>query len=138
MNQQDHPLSRLGLDEAFAAQDAVKSKLILEARLLREQRQNEDAACRFAQAAAIEERLSQQCLSRGLVEKARVHQFSAASCWGQAGNFYQAIALCDELLAQADLPSRLRVRVHDYAQTLRSRRAQWYSTLTLEAVDIEG
>ena len=86
----------------------------------------------------IEERLSDICEAKGLVEKSFIHRFSAASCWAQAGNFYQAIALCDDLLTRADLPDRLRQRVHDYAQTLRVRRAQWYEELVLETTGKEG
>jgi hypothetical protein len=48
----------------------------------------------------MEEALSERCLAAGLHEKAWSHRFSAASCWAQAGNFYQAIAWCDDLLAQ--------------------------------------
>jgi hypothetical protein len=55
--------------------------------------------------------------------------FSAAGCWAQAGNFYQAIAWCDDLLAQAELPDPLRRRVASYVQKLRARRARWYAEL---------
>src|SRR5712692_8549823 len=111
-------ISRQSLDTAFEAEEARKSDLILGARLLREQQQDEAAAEKFAQAAEIEEHLSDICEAKGLVEKSFVHRFSAASCWAQAGNFYRAITLCDDSLARADLPDRLRQRVHDYADTL--------------------
>jgi hypothetical protein len=111
---------------------------MLEAELLREQGQDEAAAEKFAQAAEIEERLSDLCEAKGLVEKSFVHRFSAASCWAQAGDFYHAIALCDDLLARAALPDRLRQRVHDYAQTLRARRARWYAELVLETAGSRG
>jgi len=68
------------------------------------------------------------------MEKSFLHWFSAASCWAQAGDFYHAIALCDDLLARADLPERLRQRIQEYAHTIRIRRAQWYEELILEAV----
>jgi hypothetical protein len=125
-------ISRKGLDATFEAEEAHKSDLILGARLLREQQQDEAAAEKFAQAAEIEEHLSDLCEAKGLVEKSFVHRFSAASCWAQAGNFYRAITLCDDLLARTDLPDRLRQRVHDYADTLRARRAQWYAGLVAE------
>ena len=83
-------------------------------------------------AAALEERLSERCVARGLRDKARVHRFSAASCWAQAGDFYDAIALCDELLTRTDLPEPVRRRVSDYVHTLRARRAQWYAELALK------
>jgi hypothetical protein len=127
MNQQPaRGISRQDLGAAFEADEARKSRLILEAQLLREQQQDE-AAAKFAQAAVIEERLSNICEAKGLVEKSFVHGFSAASCWAQAGNFYHAIALCDVLLARPYLPDRLRQRIYDYAQILRARRAQWYA-----------
>jgi hypothetical protein len=131
-------ISRRGLDAAFEAEETRKSKLILEARLSREHQQDEDAADRFAQAAEIEERLSDLCEGKGLVEKALVHRFSAASCWAQAGNFYRAIMLCDDLLVRADLPDRLRERIRNYAQSLRERRSQWYEGLVFAAASVEG
>jgi len=88
-------INQQGLDAAFEAQETHKSDLILEGQLLREQ-QGEAAAEKFAQAAEIEERLSDICEAKGLVEKSFVHRFSAASCWAQAGNFYRAITLCDD------------------------------------------
>jgi hypothetical protein len=125
-----HSISRQGLDASFEAEERHKSKLLLEARLLREQQQ-EEAAARFAQAAQIEERLSEICAARGLYEKSFVHQFSAASCWAQAGNFYHAITLCDELLARPDLPDLLRRHIQQYVVTLRMRRSQLYEELAL-------
>src|SRR5438132_3535836 len=102
MNQQPiRGINRQGLDAAFEADEAHKSNLILAAQLLREQQQDE-AAAKFAQAAMIEERLSDTCEAKGLMEKSFLHRFSAASCWVQAGNFYQAIALCDDLLARVE------------------------------------
>jgi len=121
-----------GHDDAFAADEAAKSNLILSARLLSAQGQEEEAASRFAQAASMEENLSERCLNAGQRTKAWVHRFSAASCWAQAGNFYQAIAWCNDLLAQADLPATLRAQVERYARTLRFRRGQWYAELTLQ------
>jgi hypothetical protein len=128
-----HTISRQGLDASFEADEARKSKLILEGQLLREQQQWEGAASRFAEAAAIEEHLSELAKSKGLMEKSIVHAFSAASCWAQAGNFYRAIRLSDELLAREDLSDPLRVRIQEYADVLRTRRARWYEELMLAA-----
>ncbi|MBC8872576.1 MAG: hypothetical protein H8E44_24340 [Planctomycetes bacterium] len=122
-------ISQSGLSDAFAADEARKSRLILEARLLREQQQPEAAAAKFAEAAAIEEQLGEACTKQQLREESFVHYFSSASCWAQAGNFYEAIALCDLLLTEQDLPHSLRTRVEQYADTLRDRRAQWYGDL---------
>ncbi len=122
-------LARHGLDADFAADETLKSNLILEGRLLRDQRQEDAAAERFARAAALEEQLSEVCAAQGLHEKSQLHRFSAISCWAQAGNFHEAICLGDQLLAAADLPPRLRQRVQEFTQALRRRRAQWAADL---------
>ena len=123
-------IGRSGLDAAFEADEARKSNLILRARMLRDQHDDERASQHFAEAAEIEERLSQRCEELGLAEKSFVHRFSAASCWAHAGNIYQAISLCGELLA-CDLSNRLRRDVEQYTEVLRRRRSQLYAQLTL-------
>lgn len=134
MNQEPSKgINRRGLDDAFRVEEARKSSLILTAQLLRAQQKQDDAAAKFAQAARIEEGLSEECESKGLIEKAFVHRFSVASCWAQAADFHHALSLCDGLLDRADLPERLRQRVEEYANTIRFRRAQWYEELALEA-----
>lgn len=100
--------------------------------MLREQARTDEAAAKFAEAAQIEESLGQHYAALGQSEKSSLHRFSALSLWAQAGNFYQAIALGDELLASADLMERLRQRVQSYTQTLRLRRARWHEELALE------
>lgn len=126
-------INRQGLDQGFEAEEARKSNLILTAQLMRAQQKQDEAAANFAQAARIEERLSEECESKGLLEKSFIHRFSAASCWAQAGDFYHAVALCDDRVTRADLPERLRRRVEEYAHTIRTRRDQWYEELILEA-----
>jgi hypothetical protein len=129
---QVHPrgIVRSGLDAAFEADEARKSNLILRARLLRDQQDDEQASQHFAEAAEIETSLGDRCEEHGLLEKSFIHRFSAASCWAHAGNFYQAITICDELLAR-ELPQRLRRDVQDFAGILRSRRARLYAQLML-------
>jgi hypothetical protein len=105
--------------------------------LRRAQHQSGVAAEKCAEAAVIEEQLRDRCFTQGLKDKAFVHGFSAASCWAQAGDFHHAIVLCQELLAHADLPERLRHRVDAYAETLHARRAQWYEELILQDVGHE-
>jgi hypothetical protein len=126
-------INRQGPDQGFEAEEARKSNLILTAQLMRAQQKQDEAATSFAEAARIEERLSEECESKGLLEKSFIHRFSAASCWAQAGDFYHALALCDDLLARADLPERLRQRVMEYAHTIRIRRSRWYEELNSEA-----
>lgn len=127
-----------GLDAAFEAEETRKSDLMLQASLLREQGQDEDAAMKFAEAAAIEERLRDQCQAQRLLPKSFVHGFSAAGCWAQAGDFHHALTLCNQLLARTDLPDRLRRRVEEYAATLRTRRSEWYAALLKTAAGVEG
>ncbi len=123
-------IDRHGLDTNFEADESRKSTLILEGRLLRAQEQPDAAADRFAQAAAIEEHLSAICAEQGLREKSWVHLFSAASCWAQAGNLHEGICLGNQLLAETELPPRLRQRVQEFTQTLRQRRREWAAGLT--------
>ena len=131
-------IDRSGLDEAFEADEVLKSTLLLEARLLVGQQQPDAAAERFARAAGIEERLSAACLEKGLRQKAWVHRYSAVSCWAQAGNFYQAIVLGERLLAEDDLPARLRQSVQEFTRALRQRRQQWYTGLDPAAAPAEA
>jgi hypothetical protein len=129
---------REGLDAAFEADETAKSNLILEGQLLRDRQQPDEAAAKFAQAAEIEERLSETCEAKGLMEKAWVHRFSAVGCWALAGNIHDAISLGDSLLARPDLPERLRQRVHEYTQDLRRRRAQWFTGMVPTTTSAAG
>lgn len=131
-------ISREGLDAAFEADEARKSRLILEGRSLSEQGQDELAAGKFAEAAEIEYHLARICREKGLTEKSLVHLFSAASCWASAGNYYDAIVLCNELLAQAGLPDRLRQRVQDYSESLLQRRAEMSARIAADLASREA
>jgi hypothetical protein len=128
---------RQGLDDAFAADEVRKSNLILEGRLLEERHQLDEAARKFAQAAEEEERLGNHCAELGLSDRASLHLFSAASCWARAGNFYRAIALCDDLLRRPGLPDALARQIENYAHVLRGRRLQWAAQLTLATTALE-
>ena len=124
-------------DSNFAAHQALKSKLLLEAQLLRARGETDEAAVKFAQAAELEQRLSEACLAKGLRAEAWVHRFSAGGCWAQAGNFHEAILLGEELLAQPDLAAKLRERVQEYTAALRRRRAQWSAGLAVATSGVE-
>ena len=118
-------ISYEGLDAAFEQNETIKSNLLLEIQFLRaQQKDSDEIVAKFAQAASIEEHLSEVCAQKGLRENFFVHRWSAASCWAGAFNFYRALELCDELLAQADLPERLRQRIQQYSLTMRARRAR--------------
>lgn len=127
-----------GQDAAFQAEETRKSDLILEATLLYEQGQSEEASRKFAEAAAIEERLRDRCTELGLIEKAFVHGFSAAGCWARAGDFYHAITLCDDLLSSPGMTDRLRLRVQEYADTLRARRDALFADIMRARAAVEG
>ena len=122
---------RHGVDATFEADEARKSQFMLEAQMLRAQGRSDAAADKLAEAAILEEHLRDVCFAKGLMDKAFVHGFSAASCRAQAGDFHHAIAVCQDLLAHDALPERLRTRIHAYANTLCGRRAQWYEELVL-------
>jgi hypothetical protein len=128
-------ISRQGVDTAFATAEAHKSRLLLEAQLLRAQQQSEAAAEKLVEAAVMEERLRDMCFTTGLLEKAFVHGFSAASCWAQAGDFHHAIGLCHDLLAHPAIPTRLQHCIATYAKILCTRRAQWYAELLVHDVE---
>jgi hypothetical protein len=118
-------ISRKGLGATFKREEIKKSNLLLEIKLLRvQQKDSDEIVAKFAQAASLEEHLSECCARKGLREKFFVHRWSAASCWAGASNFYRALELCDELLAQVDLPDRLRQRIQQYSLTIRARRAR--------------
>ena len=57
-------IDRNGLDASFEADETLKSNLIVEGQLLSAEDQADAAADRFAQAAAIEERLSARCAAQ--------------------------------------------------------------------------
>jgi hypothetical protein len=124
----ENSILRTGFDSEMDKAEARKSGLLLEASILREQGDEEAAARLFAEAAEVEESLGSECRSRGLPDKAFVHLFSAASAWAQAGNFYQAINICGDLLT-GGVSDRLRLRVEEYSSILHERRSAWYSEL---------
>lgn len=117
-------IDRSGLSEDFLAQERKKSNLILEANLLKAQGLFEFAAEKFAEAATTEEQLAQQLLVLQRYEKAFVHQFSAISCWAQAGNLHRALMLGQALLADSQLSERQRKQISEYMGVLHGRFLQ--------------
>ena len=124
-----------GLDQAFQEDEVHKSNLILEAHYLVASQQPDTAAQKLAQAAEIEERLSDICLKKGLQEKSFVHRFSAVCCWAQAGNYYDAIRLGDELLTCSGLSEGLRQQVQEYTYALRVRRTEGAARMATSEVE---
>jgi hypothetical protein len=125
-------IDRSGLPNSFLSDERRKSSLILEANLLKAQGAFEAAAAKFASAAEIEEQLSAQLMTLNRPEKAFTHQFSALSCWAQAGNLYRAMTLGESLLQSESLAEPQRQQVNQYLQILHSRFANWMRQWSLE------
>src|SRR5262245_17116981 len=98
MTSEIHGLPYPASDPAYDDAVARKSNLLLEAKLLSEQGQDDQATHRFAEAARIETDLAEYCAKRGYPESAHMHRYSAVGCWARAGNFYDALVICDGLL----------------------------------------
>lgn len=100
------------------------SNYLLEAQLLRAKGEVDEASDRFAVAAELGEQIAEAAIAAGDRETGWKHLFSAISCWAQAGNFYAAIHLADDLLDDAGLTPQIRTQVADFVSTIRSRRNQ--------------
>jgi hypothetical protein len=114
-----------GLDDAFRAEEARKSNLLLEAQLLEAQGQADAATTKYATAAAIEERLGARARELGLKQLAWVHETSAVGCWARAGNFFTAEQLADQVLADTEIPDRLRRSTRSIRDAIRAQRREW-------------
>ena len=77
-----------------------------------------------------------ELLALGLLDLYYIHRFSAASCWVQAGNPYQAMQICEELLDGFDLKSPLRQRITEYLDVLETRVEQWMNSYAPDIVTI--
>lgn len=113
----------------FAEEEVKKSNLLLQAALLRDQGELEQASERFAAAAEIEERLAADAEAHHDWEKALRLRYSAASGWAYAGDFHHALALLRTLEAHADTPLALRCRIHAFAERVQAQREQWHQSL---------
>lgn len=127
-------IDRSNLSDAFRAAELQKSNLILEANLLQHQGEYEAAADKFTLSAEIEEQLANQLLTLGKQDKAFIHQFSALSYWGQAGDLHRALRFGYQLLQLNGLSTIQRKQVADYLDTLRNRLGQWMQQWALEAM----
>ncbi len=115
--------------EEMQEHERYKSGLLLRGRLAKELGQHDEAAKLFGEAAELEEALATAYSVQGISEQVWRHEFSAAGCWFQAGNFLRSLELCDKLTAAADAPETLRERARSYAQTLRARRDRLWAEL---------
>lgn len=113
----------------FSEEEIRKSNLLLQAALLRDQGDLEQASERFAAAAEIEERLAADAETRHEWEKALRLRYSAASGWAYAGDFHHALALLRTLEAHAETPPALRTRIYAFAERVQAQREQWHQSL---------
>ncbi len=127
-------VERSNLSADFLAKERHKSNLLLEATLLKQQGLFAEAATRYANAAEIEEQLSLQLTRTGKLEKAFFHQFSALSCWAQAGDLHRALTLGHQLEQVESLSSAQRDQVQRYLHTLQTRMQEWMSHWVTEMV----
>jgi hypothetical protein len=125
-------MSRMGRGirtDEMKEQELRKSDLLLRGRLAKELGQHDAAAKLFGESAQLEEALAAAYSAQDIAEQVWRHQFSAAGCWSQAGNFMRALELCDHLADSPDVPNTLRERAATYAQTLRLRRDRLWTEL---------
>lgn len=130
--------NREQLPETFLALEKEKSSLILQANLLQHEQRYEMAADKFAAAATIEENLGDQLLVMNKYPKAVIHQWSALSCWVQAGDVHRALRLGHQLLQSSQLSEAQSKQVSRYLETLRRRRAEWISQWRPEPMVMSG
>jgi tetratricopeptide (TPR) repeat protein len=114
--------------DTIQEQERDKSTFLLQAKLAKDMGKPDEAVPLFARAAQLEEELAAAYDEQGIAEQVWRHQFSAASCWSQAGNFLRAIELCD-LLTASEAPMTLRERAAAYAQTVRERREHLWAEI---------
>lgn len=131
---QKDSISRRGLSDRCKQNEKETSRLILESNLLKSAGRRKEAAQKFAQAADLEMKNCDELLSLGLLDLYYIHRFSAVSCLAQAGNLYQAVQICEELLDNSGLPSLLRQRIAGYLGVMETRVDQWMTSYAPDAV----
>jgi tetratricopeptide (TPR) repeat protein len=130
----DGSISREGLSSDYKQNEKEASRLILEANVLKSAGDHKQAAQKFAKAAELELKNTDELSALGLLDNYFIHRFSAASCLAQAGNLYQAMQLCSELLSDFPLSPPLHQRIAGYLQVLETRMSQWMSTYAPDVV----
>lgn len=106
-----------------------KSNLLLQAALLRDQGDLEQASALFATAAEIEERLAAEADARNDSAHALRSWYSAASAWAHAGDFHHALTLLQALQQRPDVPSALRARMNAFSAKVQEQRELWRQAL---------
>ena len=113
----------------YPEEEVIKSKLLLQASLLRSEGKEVLAASLFAEAAVLEERLAERAEADGDTTRAIRSNFSAASAWANAGDFHHALTLLQSLELRDDAPETLKVRVRAFSDTLRFQLKRWHESL---------
>ncbi len=131
---QNGSISRRGLSDRYKQAEKETSRLILEANLLKSSGRRKESAQKFVQAADLEMKNCDELLAKGLLDNYQIHRFSAASCLAQAGNLYQAMQICSELLENFELAAPLHRRITGYLDVLETRLDQWMTSYVLDAV----
>ena len=102
-----------------------KSRLLLEAHLLKSQMRFAEAAESFEKAAHYEDTLAAWADAQGLSELYYLHAFIALSCWAQAGDPHRALTLSLALLQAEELTDAQRNQLQNYYYTLEQRWVSW-------------
>ena len=110
-------------------EETRKSNLLLQAALLRDQGDLEQASALFATAAEIEERIAETADARQDHVRAFRAWYSAASAWAYAGDFHHALTLLRTLEGRPDVPVALRDRIHAFSEKVQQQREHWRETL---------
>lgn len=111
------------------SEERRKSNLLLQAALLRDQGDMEQAAALFATVAEIEERLAAEADARNDSGHALRSWYSAASAWAHAGDFHHALTLLRALQQRPDVPSALKARINVFSEKVQEQRELWRQTL---------
>lgn len=110
-------------------EETQKSDLLLQAALLRDQGDLEQASDLFAKAAEIEERIAREADRKQEEARALRAWYSAASAWAHAGDFHHALTLLRMLEGRQDVPHGMRERIQVFAGTVQKQREHWSKTL---------
>jgi hypothetical protein len=106
-----------------------KSNLLLQAAVIRDSGDMEQASTLFAAAAEIEELLAREADARQDDMHALRAWYSAASAWAYAGDFYHALTLLRTLEGRPGVPVALRDRIHAFSEKVQEQREHWRETL---------
>ena len=102
-----------------------KSRLLLEARLLKAQQRYQMVADNFAQVADMEREWAEWAESEKMTALAVIHRYSELSCWAQAGYPHRSLHLMANLLDSDQLTSAQRSDLKQYQMSLQYQFSNW-------------